>query len=436
MRLGYLLVSTVVALGAASFVGCSGPEFAAGDTEFTIEDGYYTDQRDGNKYRVIKAGSEIWMAENLRYADSSASPNLKGNMWCPDGKASNCKEYGPLYSWVAAKDIPDEFSQEEYGNRYSHLQGICPDGFRLPTADDWEYLVKVADKYRGEFSIAEMLKSAHGWKSWGIDNDIYDSSWYGFDAKPAGGRKSGGGFLESGLFAFFWTATEIDESTASGISLDDSIGGPSSEAYSKEYGMSVRCIVTQPESVNWVGDESRNSFSYFYGSVEFEGRSYKTLKIGNYIWMAENLNIETENSRCYEDKEENCEIYGRLYTREEAMTVCPMGWKLPTSYQWMLLNGFAENDAAALRSVDYWSVEEGHDLIGFTALPAGLYENGSFSELSEATYFWASGNYGGNVESAAKELNYYSSRMGDSYLSDDAAASVRCIMDEKDFIGY
>ena len=118
------------------------------------------------------------------------------------------------------------------------------------------------------------------------------------------------------------------------------------------------------------------------------------------------------------------------------MTVCPMGWKLPTSYQWMLLNGFAENDAAALRSVDYWSVEDGHDLIGFTALPAGLYENGSFSELSEATYFWASGNYGGNVESAAKELNYYSSRMGDSYLSDDAAASVRCIMDEKDFIGY
>ncbi|MCK9204433.1 MAG: hypothetical protein M0P58_08390, partial [Bacteroidales bacterium] len=67
------------------------------------------------------------------------------------------------------------------------------------------------------------------------------------------------------------------------------------------------------------------------------GLVYPTVKIGSQCWLQKNMNYQTGNSWCYENKSENCDIYGRLYDWETALKVCPKGWHLPSDDEYSVL---------------------------------------------------------------------------------------------------
>ena len=134
-----------------------------------------------------------------------------------------------------------------------------------------------------------------------------------------------------------------------------------------------------------------------YGKLEDErdGQIYKTVTIGSQTWMAENLNYKSENSFCYNDSEEYCSKYGRLYIWTAAMTACPSGWHLPTSAEWEALYTEVGGSSIAgkmLKATSGWSRNgNGSDVYLFAALPAGTRTDygESRGEGSDA-FFWSS----------------------------------------------
>ena len=111
------------------------------------------------------------------------------------------------------------------------------------------------------------------------------------------------------------------------------------------------------------------------------GQKYRTVKIGNQTWMAENLNYKADSSYCYDDADSNCAQYGRLYTWNTALSVCPKGWHLPDTAEWSTLVKAAGDEglaAKALKSQTGWHARDpkgtnggGTDEFGFSALPGG-----------------------------------------------------------------
>jgi uncharacterized protein (TIGR02145 family) len=115
----------------------------------------------------------------------------------------------------------------------------------------------------------------------------------------------------------------------------------------------------------------------------------------NQVWMAENLNFTptSGNSWCYDDNASNCTTYGRLYDWNTALTVCPTGWHLPTSAEWGTLETSIVGSGTAgtkLKSATGWN--SGGDIetdeFGFSALPGGRYDGGSFGNVGDYGYWW------------------------------------------------
>lgn len=115
--------------------------------------GSMTDSRDGQTYRTAQIGDKTWIVENLNYKSG----------FCYDDNSYNCERFGRLYTWKTA-------------------QTACPEGWRLPTDDEW----------------GELINSQKGWQN------IKKT---GIQLPMAGDRRADGVYHYIGESAFYWTAT-------------------------------------------------------------------------------------------------------------------------------------------------------------------------------------------------------------------------------------
>ncbi len=214
--------------------------------------GTMTDSRDGKIYKTVTiapAGtgySQTWMAENLNYADSVTTASIKGKSWCYNDVAANCDVEGRLYTWAAAIDsvklATDATNPLDCGYRKTcgltgKVQGICPDGWHLPSKTEWETLFTAVG---GGLTAGKVLKSQTGWYRSGNGTDAF-----GFFALPTGDRYNYGSFGDgSGYGASFWSSTEVDVGNSRAYIMDlyYSFDKAFLDYVDKFFEFSVRCL--------------------------------------------------------------------------------------------------------------------------------------------------------------------------------------------------
>ena len=207
--------------------------------------------RDSNVYNTVQVGNQCWMKENLRttqYADGT--PILQGSdasdadayWFYPNGNPSNKPTYGLLYNWIALMHGTDGSSANPSG-----VQGICPDGWHVPSDAEWTQLTNYVSS-RGQYIcnnntnfIAKVLAATTGWSSnnttCSIGNNLESNNATGFGALPAGDHNYGFGMLGR-----YWSATNSGNNNAYYRYFYYASPGIQRYTNYKSYGYSVRCV--------------------------------------------------------------------------------------------------------------------------------------------------------------------------------------------------
>lgn len=190
---------------------------------------------DGNTYKTIQIGTQLWMAENLKtlrfcngdLVGTTTPANSADNFqlgasyqWSFKGNENNVIEYGRLYTWYAANDD----------------RKICPVGWHVPTDTEWSTL----STYLGGENFAGGLLKEAGLLHWLAPNTGATNQ-SGFTALPAGIRPVNGKFDFAGYICIFWSST-IKDSWAWSRELDLQAHKMFRAEDVKEYGFSIRCI--------------------------------------------------------------------------------------------------------------------------------------------------------------------------------------------------
>ena len=249
--------SSVASSSSTSVPGTSSSVILSSSSEGTsIKDGSkydasantLTDLRDNQVYKTVTIGTQTWMAENLNYRyvgikyTEGTSHESDSTSWCYENKASNCDKYGRLYTWSAVMDSAAQFSvnagpQCGYGETCtpnSPHRGICPEGWHVPTNEEYSTLYTYIG---GSSTAGSLLKSTSGWYNSGNGTDKY-----GFSVLLASDRSYFGNFGHEGDIAYLWSASEYNSSGAWSQLFLYEYGCANQDHVGKYNGLSLRCL--------------------------------------------------------------------------------------------------------------------------------------------------------------------------------------------------
>ncbi len=198
---------------------------------------------DGNIYRTVDIGRYSWMAENLkttRYNNGTEIPlvteqtvwiRLKSGAYSPyNNDKSYTDSYGLLYNWFTV-----------------NTGKLCPEGWRVPTDEEWKEMEGNADTKHGigdtiwnkpglrGFDAGQRLRAASGWRP-----GVPGTDDLGFSALPGGEHLTR--FFAGGSSGFWWTSSEASDKSAWYRSLIYSFQEVARDTHPKRMGFSVRCI--------------------------------------------------------------------------------------------------------------------------------------------------------------------------------------------------
>ncbi len=517
---------------------------------------------DGNNYKTIQIGNQVWMAENLKtthYADGSAIPLVEDSpTWAAfeaddgaycwyDNNIANKNTYGGLYTWAAAMKVDGANPIDE--------QGVCPNGWHVPSELEWQELEMQLGMSQAEAGTYNWRGTDEGLKlketglnHWLSPNEGATNS-SGFTALPGGFRHYFSPFQSKYEVATYWTATEYDVQGYAWLrTLNYTAPGIYRGSDLKQNGLSVRCVedteavapiadfttstseITEGESVQFT-DQSTNeptewSWSFgdggtsseqnpshiyataglysvtlsvtnsadsdteiktdyitvleagngiifnpdlTYGTVtDIDGNVYRTIQIGDQVWMAENLrairfndetiinpivaNLDWANAiipgySWYDNNEtEYKNKFGTLYNWYvvETNNICPTGWHVPTDNEWMILEsllgmseflldntGWRGGDVATkLKAISGWNSNgNGTNESGYTALPGGIrLGNGVFTYFGNAAAWWTS-SQGAVGEAWFRQISYQDGAVNRFDTDIEKGYSIRCVED-------
>jgi len=409
----------------------------------------FVDERDGQVYKAVTIGGQVWMAENLNYYTPTES------MYYDNDSISYSDTYGRLY-WLAT------------------ARQVCPSEWHLPTDDEWKIMESELGMPEDQLNLENWRGTNEGGKlkesgllHWSSPNSDATNE-TGFSALPAGSEYSGS-YSYLGLSTDFWVYSYSAWYRVLGFSTGQIARG---KLPGPDRGLSVRCILDidtleislepthttkingkngsidltvsgglSPFTYSWSNGSTTEDISGLSAEVysvtvtdardstatdsirvydtfidERDGTTYKAITIGNQTWMAENLNVgvkidkpsnssdnEIIEKYCYDNLNSNCDVYGGLYNWNEAMQydtvgnlqgICPDGWYIPTDNEWIIMELEIGMDPSVAWSAFYRGTDQGTQLkkggtSGFEGLYGGKWY-GDFSHLEDMGTFWTS----------------------------------------------
>ena len=218
---------------------------------------YFLDERDGKKYSTVKIGSQCWLAENLNIGEKINSNENQGaecesiEKYCYDNNSEHCDIYGGIYQW----------EQAMCGSVEERAKGICPEGWHIPSDDDFNELEmtlgmdlsdpekREAKTWRGKNEGSALAGNHNIWSDvpstlfladveLKLDERFGES---GFDALPAGIFNHNRNFVSIEKGASWWTSSKDgEEAIYRSLRVDYTNIGRFSQDYSRGY--SVRCV--------------------------------------------------------------------------------------------------------------------------------------------------------------------------------------------------